>query len=75
MDRQCGAAVEVFAGPGASKVHEEAQLIVNIELGVSGDAEAHLVTFPLLVLLTSQAVEGGAPLVLMEASIVVRVID
>ena len=69
------AAVTVGAGSSSSDVHEEAELVVDVELGVSGYAEAHLVALTLLVLLAHEAVKRRAPEVLAEAGVVVRVVN
>ncbi len=47
----------------------------EVELGIGGHPEAHLMAFALLVILAHEAPEGGAALVLAEAGVVVVVED
>ena len=70
-----GPAVAVGAGPSAGGVHEESELEEEVELGVGGHSEAHLVSLALLVILAHEAPEGGAAFVLVKAGIVVVVED
>jgi hypothetical protein len=57
------------AWASASHVHEESQLVVNVEGRVSGQAEAHpSPAFALLVVFTAQSAEGGAPLKLCSSN-------
>jgi hypothetical protein len=70
-----GATVTVGAGPSSGHIHEEAKLVINIQLRISGNTEPHLVAFPFLVLFAGKSVERGAAHVLAEAGIVVRVED
>jgi hypothetical protein len=72
-----GAVVAIGAGPGPGEVHEEAELIFDVELRVCSDAKSHLMTLASLVLFAHEAVERGTSQVLAEARVVVtvRVVD
>ncbi len=70
-----GPAVAVGAGPSAGGVHEEPKLEEEVELGVGGHSEAHLVSFAFLVIFAHEAPEGGAAFVLVKAGVVVVVED
>jgi hypothetical protein len=59
------AAIAVSAGTSARQVNEEAQLIVNVQLWVCSDAEAHLMALAFLVLFAREGVERSAAQVLV----------
>jgi hypothetical protein len=71
-------AAEAFADarrgwPGPGKVHEQSELVVDVERRVSRFAEAHMVAFALLVLFAVVRDQGGAVLEGTEALEVIRV--
>ncbi len=55
-----GSALGGRSGPG--KIHEQSELVVDVEGGVGGLAEAHPVTFAFLVLFTVIGDQRGAVL-------------
>jgi hypothetical protein len=70
-----GPPVAVGAGSSAHGIHEEPELVEDVEFGFSRHHEAHLVALAFLVVLTHEAAECGAAFVLEEASVVVVIED
>ena len=70
-----GGALALWVGADAGEVHEEAQLMVDVELGVLRLAETHLVALSLLVVFALVGDKGRADEILLEAFVVVRVED